>query len=224
MYYADARSSDTPTDNLPSSDRFARLSGVATPGITTIKSFTYRDAVEEWGNSYHFVGDAPSTDADWISLCSALATLEKTVLPITTSIVRAYCYDDLSPGHDSVLTIDPGGIFPIVGTATYTTGSYLAPGDAAMWIRWKTARTNTNGKAIYLRKYFHGVIVSPAGGDGDSVQSGQYSALLALGASLNGTSGDWPGIAGPDGVAPGAHTASPYATTRTLRRRGRRPS
>lgn len=196
----------------------------AIPGVTTIKSFTYRDAVEEWGNSYHFVGDAPSTDADWESLVGALVALEKTVLPITTSIVRAYCYPDLSPHHASVLTVTDATFGSTPGTATYTTGSYLAPGDAAMWIRWKTDRLNSNGKPIYLRKYYHGVIVSPAGGDGDSIQSDQHTALLSLGTNLNATSGDWPGIAGPDGVAPGARAVSAYATTRTLRRRGKRPS
>jgi hypothetical protein len=197
---------------------------MATPGVTTIKSFTYRDAVEEWGNSYHFVGDPPSTRADWVLLVSSLIALELPVLPITTSVVRAYVYDDLSPGHDSLYTIDTADFGSSPGSATYTTGSYLAPGDAAMWVRWKTARVNTHGKPIYLRKYFHGVILTPAGGDGDTIQSAQHSALGTFGGAVNGTSGDWPGIAGPDGVAPGDHAVSTYATTRTLRRRGARPS
>lgn len=196
---------------------------MAVAGVTTIKSFTYRDAVEEWGNSYHFVGDPPSDRAGWVSLVSALITLEKTVLPTTTSIVRAYCYPDLSPGHDSLYTIDGDSILPVAGTQTYTTGTYLAPGDAAMWCRWKTARVNTHGKPIYLRKYFHGVLVTPAGGDGDSIETTQKTALETFAGNVNGTSGDWPGIAGPDGVAPGDHAVSSYATTRTLRRRGVRP-
>lgn len=93
-----------------------------------------------------------------------------------------------------------------------------------MWIRWKTARVNTHGKPIYLRKYYHGVIVSPASSDGDTIESTQKTALDSLGPALNATSGSWPGIAGPDGVAPGDALASTYATTRTLRRRGKRPS
>jgi hypothetical protein len=201
----------------------ATFSIVATPGITTIKSFTYRDAVEEWGNSYHFVGDPPSDDAGWDAIVSALITMEKAVLPITTSIVRAYCYPDLSPHHPSVLTVTDATFGSTSGSLSTPSGSFLAPGDAAMWIRWKTARTNTHGKPIYLRKYYHGVIVTPAGGDGDSVESTQHTALLTLGTALNTAAGDWPGIAGPDGVAPGARAVSPYATTRTLRRRGRRP-
>jgi hypothetical protein len=192
------------------------------PGITSIKSFEYRDAVEEWGNTYHFDGDPPSDEAGWLDLFVELAALEKTVLPITTSIVRAYCYDDTD--DHSVFTLDTdAGFTSVAGTATYTTGSYLAPGDAAMWIRWKTARLNSNGKPIYLRKYYHGVIVTPAGGDGDTIQSGQHTALEALADSLNTVTGDWPGLVGPDGVVPGANKVSTYATTRTLKRRGARP-
>ena len=197
---------------------------MATPGVTLIKSFTYRDAVEEWGNSYHFVGDVPSDDAGWESLVSALVAIEKLVLPLTTSIVRAYCYPDLSPHHASVLTVTDASFGATTGSLSTPSGSFLAPGDAAMWIRWKTARTNTHGKPIYLRKYYHGAIVTPAGGDGDTIESTQHAALNTLGTALNGVSGDWPGIAGPDGVAPGARAVSPYVTTRTLRRRGRRPS
>jgi hypothetical protein len=192
------------------------------PGITSIKSFEYRDAVEEWGNTYHFDGDPPSNDADWLSLFEALVAIEQPILPITTEIVRAYCYEDTD--DHSVLTLDTdSGYTPVAGTATYTTGSYLAPGDAAMWIRWKTARTNSNGKPIYLRKYYHGVIVTPAGGDGDTIQSAQHSALLTAATALNTSSGDWPGLVGPDGVVPGASKVSTYATTRTLKRRGARP-
>jgi hypothetical protein len=195
----------------------------APAGITSIKSFTYRDAVEEWGNTYHFLGSAPTDLAGWEALASALFTMEKTVLPITTEIVRAYCYE--STDDDSVFTLDTGEAgLPVTGTATYTTGSNLAPGDAAAWVRWKTARVNTHGKPIYLRKYYHGVIVSPAGGDADTIQAGQVTAYRTLGTDLNTPAGDWPGICGPDGVAPGASTSSSYVTTRTLRRRGRRPT
>ena len=92
-----------------------------------------------------------------------------------------------------------------------------------MWIRWKTARVNSNGKPIYLRKYYHGVAIAPETGDGDLIVFEQRTALGTLATGLNTAAGDWPGIAGPDGVAPGASTHSFYATTRTLKRRGARP-
>lgn len=195
---------------------------MAEPGITSIKSFLYRDAVEEWGNTYHFDGDPPANPTDWASLFTALVNLEKTVLPAGTTIVRAYCYEDTD--DHSVLTIDSdSGFTPVAGTVTTGGTAVLAPGDAAMWIRWKTARVNSNGKPIYLRKYYHGVLVNPTGTESDAIYSGQHTPLVALGASLNSAAGDWPGLVGPDGVVPGAHKVSTYATTRTLKRRGARP-
>lgn len=196
---------------------------MATPGVVTIKSFTYRNAVEEWSNGYHFVGDPPDTDADWLTLVAELVTLEKAVLPGTTQIVRAYCYPDYSPHHDSSLTIEGTSFGAPFGTLAVGSGSTLAPGDAAVWIRWKTARLNTRGKPIYLRKYYHGAVITSDGSDADTVEAAQVTALGSLATSLNTTTGGWPGIAGPDGVAPGAHTVSPFVTTRTLKRRGVRP-
>lgn len=198
---------------------------MSAPGITSIKSFKYRGAVEEWGNSYHFVGDAPSDRAGWVALAGELATIEKIGLATTVTVVRMYCYEDLSPGNDSVYTIGTGDAsFPYTGALTPAGGSYLAPGDAAGWIRWKTARVNTHGKPIYLRKYYHGMIVTPDSDDGDAIESAQLTALGTVAADLSTSTGAWPGIAGPDGVAPGDTLVTPFVTTRTLRRRGRRPS
>lgn len=196
------------------------------PGITSIKSFNYRGAIEEWGNTYAFLGDPPADLTAWEGLASALFTMEKAVLPPNVTIVRAYTYDDVNadPQHAS-FTLDTGEAgLPVTGTETVGGGGTLAPGDSAAWVRWKTDRTNTHGKPIYLRKYYHGVIVVAADSDGDTIYSDQVTKYRALGTALNTASGAWPGLCGPDGVAPGASTSSSYATTRTLRRRGRRPS
>lgn len=195
---------------------------MAEPGITSIKSMTYRGAVEEWGNTYHFDGDPPANPADWLTLASYLALLEKAVLPSEQSIVRFYCYEDTD--DHSVLTIDADTPFaPVTGTLTFSSPKAYAPGDAAMWIRWKTARVNSNGNPIYLRKYYHGVILNSPGTDGDTIYTTQKDALDTLAGLLNSAVGDWPGLVGPDGVAPGADRSSTYATTRTLKRRGARP-
>lgn len=197
---------------------------MAQPGITIIQSFTYRQSVEEFSNQYHFDGDAPADPSAWDDLATELVTLLCPIYPGTVSLVRAYCYEDTD--HDSVLTLEHTGAFagPPTGTLSLGSSGHLAPGDAAMWIRWKTARLNSNGKPIYLRKYYHGVITSAETGDGDLILYEQRSALATLAAALNTTTGDWPGLVGPDGVAPGAHAQSMYATTRTLKRRGPRPS
>lgn len=191
-------------------------------GITIIQSFTYRQAYEEFGNTYHFLGDAPTDETGWRALAGDLVDALLPIFPATVQAQRAYCYEDTD--DDSVLTLTGGAEFTsALGTFTLGSGHYQAPGDAAMWIRWKTARTNSNGKPIYLRKYYHGVVIAPETGDGDLIVFEQRTALGTLASFLNSTTGDWPGIAGPDGVAPGASTHSQYATTRTLKRRGARP-
>lgn len=91
-----------------------------------------------------------------------------------------------------------------------------------MVARWKTARVNSKGKAIYLRKYFHGV--GRDTGDPDSVNATQLSQLQAYAENLLSAWDPTDAVlAGPDGVTPSAPFALPYITTRTLKRRGRRP-
>lgn len=197
---------------------------MAAPGVTLVKSFTYRGAAEEFSNTYHFVGDAPSNDTDWGTLVMALVALEKTLMVADVTYERAYCYENTD--DDSVFTYDIAVAHSgTVGTVSLTTGESVAPGDAAAWVRWKTARTNTHGKPIYLRKYFHGVSLAAAGSSPADTLSAQWAdAADTFKDAVNDVSGDWPGIAGPDGVAPGAAARSTFVTTRTLRRRGKRPS
>lgn len=197
---------------------------MATGGVVLIKSFTYRDASEEFSNGYHFVGTPPSDATGWNSLVAALATIEKVLYPSTTTIVRAYCYDDYSPGHSSVYTweaADHGGAVP--GTLDVGSGGVHCPGDAAVWARWKTTYTSSKGKPVYLRKYIHPAIA--ASSDPDLVYDAQHSALASYATAVAASSGAWPGLADPHGAAPaGATAVSEWVTTRTLERRGRRPT
>ncbi len=188
-----------------------------------IQRFTYRDAPEEFSNSYHFAGSAPSTDADWRDLVDALITHVKAVMPSRVTIVRAYCYENLDGAHDSVYTYtlaDWAGNVP----CTFADTGPMTPGDAAMWLRFSTGRTTSHGKPIYLRKYYHSPITQDPPEE-DKLLATQKTALGTLGAALLASSGDWPGLVDLDGGAlPGGYLASTYITTRTLKRRGRRPS
>ena len=196
---------------------------MAAAGITLVQQFTYRGNDEEWTNQYHFVGDAPSDETGWLALLTSLVGLVRPMLGGSNTIVRAYCYEDTD--DDSVLTIVLAD-HSITGTGEQNAGAgeFEAPGDAAAWVRWKTARVNTHGKPIYLRKYYHGIILAPAGGDSDNIADHVKTAMTTFGSAVNASVDDWPGIAGPDGVAPGLSTASSFVTTRTLKRRGKRPS
>lgn len=192
------------------------------PGVHLIYSFTYRGAPEEWSNQWSFVGDPPSTDADWRSLVDQLIVRVKTVISSRSSIIRAYCHEDMT--DDSVYTYDLAHFAGVV-PGTFSDTGPMTPGDAAMWIRFNTDRVTVHEKPIYLRKYFHGPITQDPPLE-DKLLATQYTALGTMAGHLVAADGDWPGLADPhDGSAvPGGYLASLYITTRTLKRRGRRPT
>lgn len=193
-------------------------------GLTIIKSFTYRGNAEEYSNHYVLRGTAPADSAAWATVATAVIAEEKKVYPSTCSVVRVYGYaddqEDTAASYSLDYTISPSA--PVPGTLSQT-GTVPAPGDAAAWVRWRTSRTNSKGKPIYLRKYFHPVLLDAAGGDG--VKAAQKTALLAFGAKLSdGTlSGGYTVTAAGSDDTITSVGASTYATTRTLRRRGKRP-
>jgi len=197
---------------------------MAPPGVTLIKKFQYRQAPEEWSNTYHFLGDAPSTDVDWQDLIDALVALEVQVLTIRNYVVRAYGYADTD--NDASFVYDIAGTGDGVrGTVTPSDeGAVEAPGDCAGWIRWKTNYLNSKGKPVYLRKYYHGIYLTPETGDNDLIETACKAALDAGVGLLRDASTGWPGMADPHHNAPGVGKSSTYITTRTLKRRGKRPS
>jgi hypothetical protein len=193
---------------------------MAEPGITIIKSFSYRDAAEEWSNQYH-LNDAPTDAAGWRDLADDLIALEKTVYSSRVNVVRALCYEDTSDSAVySYILADFGGNVP--GTFS-TSAGVEAPGDVAMTLRLATGDLNSKGKMIYLRKYFHDVEVRGSGHP-DEVAVDQVTALQAFGDAMLGAFSGTFAMVDTHGVVPaGPAKAQTYATTRTLKRRGRRP-
>lgn len=193
-----------------------------TPSITIVKRFSYRgDANEEFSNKYHFEGETPSSDAEWKTLADAIIASERTIMTGSVSFVRAYGYVAGNDFAAAVIDYTAAPLTPATGTLDHNSG-VRAPGDAAFWIRWRTPERNSRGKWIYLRKYFHDVLLQ---GGGDVVTPGQRTAAAAHGAKM--ADGSLPGgvrICGPQGADAGPVTVSQYATTRTLKRRGKRPS
>ena len=196
-------------------------------GVTIIKRMTYRgDASEEWSNQYHFTGAVPVDHTAWKALYDALIAQEKTLYLSTCAVVRAYGYDSDADDAVAVDSFDYlAAAATVPGTASTGTGTYPA-GDQAAWVRWKTSRLNTKGKPIYLRKYYHGV---PTEEDNpttaDTVAAGWITSAQAFGTKMF------------DGTFLDARTirsrlhaetilnrgVSMYITTRTLKRRGKRP-
>lgn len=192
-------------------------------GITVIKKFTYRgDATEEFANGYHFSGSVPADSTAWQALFDALVVQEKTVYPAAASVVQGYGYATDNPADNSVWSYDLHAS-PVAGTLDMTAGLQAA-GDLAVWVRWKTSRLNTKGKPIYLRKYFHPACQLDSTHP-DTVKAGQVTALNAFGTKLM----DGSFIDGRT-IRSQTHTetilsrsCSAYVTTRTLKRRGKRP-
>lgn len=205
-------------------------------GVTVIKKFTYRgNTNEEYSNTYWLTGAAPTSDATWKTLFDAIVASEKVIYPSGCVVVRGYGYND-DTGHKPD---DTGSVAPavysvdLVAAAATVPGTLVigafpaAPGDAAVWARWKTSRvTSPGGKAIYVRKYFHPAYCSATSG-GDTILPAQRTGLLAHAAKMwDGTlnaSSQKVTTPGRQDVILGAN-ASTYVTTRTLKRRGKRPN
>ena len=195
---------------------------MAEAAITLIKSFEYRGVDEEWSNQYHFGGAAtPGSDSDWRTIVDDLVALEIACYSERVTVVRALCY--LNSDDPSVYTYnlaDFGGVVP--GELDSTAGITQA-GDAAGWVRWDTGKTSSTGKRIYLRKYFHDVHAS-AEATPDTIIAAWKTQYQTFGdAMLSPFSGVYY-MCDPEGDAPtGLALAGSYVTTRTLKRRGRRP-
>lgn len=194
---------------------------MAEGGVTLIKRFTYRGVGEEFSNTYHFTGTLPTTPAAWKTLVDSIAAAEKTIYPAVVKIVRAYCYTNTD--NPSVATVDYTALgAEIAGTFANSIGKPHAPGDVATWVRWSTAAVTSKGKPIYLRKYYHGVVLEPTSAVGsDSQATDQKTPLTTFGTTIKTIGGLT--LCGPGGASAQTVVVAPFVTTRTLKRRGKRP-
>lgn len=189
--------------------------------MVLVQSFPYRGQPEEFSNKYHFPATPPSSDFNWKAMADNLITHLAPCFSVKTSFVRAYGYTDGSKpsvwSHDYTL---PGP----AGKGTYVPGSAPeASGDTAMMVYWPTVKRNTRGKIVYCRKYFHDVYLQPSPNN-DSIASTQATALQTFATWIfQAASNDMGGLCLPDGTPALAGGPSGWATTRTLKRRGKRP-
>lgn len=192
-----------------------------TPSITIVKKFTYRLLAEEFSNTYHFSGTVPTDHAGWKTLADAMIAAEKLTVESGTSFVRAYGYVAGNENSVAQIIYDGGAD----GAAVAGTGSFTgnrAPGDIAATTRWYTGELSSRGKKVYARKYWHGVLIDAA--NGDKLATTQKTALDVWAAKL--IDGTLPGsfkYCGPQGAVLSAPQTNQYVTTRTLKRRGKRP-
>jgi hypothetical protein len=199
--------------------------------VTLVKRFPYRgDSTEEFSNTYWFDGTTPADTTAWKALADAIYASEKTILRASTSLVKAYGYDSPNDaaGETAAWQYDYlGEGEAVVGTFSET-GLVPASGDSAAWIRWRTARrTSPGGKIIYLRKYYHPAML--ASGGGDSIAATWRTAASAHGNKMiDGTLPSARQLCAMHHSEDGSEltsagvTVATYATTRTLKRRGKR--
>lgn len=194
-----------------------------TPSITIVQRFPYRGIDEEWSNTYHFSGTTPANDAAWKALADAIIASMADAFTNQVSWVAAYGYE---AGNElSVFQYDytalPGE--QVIGTFNPGTAPEM-PGDVAATTRWTTPDTTSRGKRIYLRKYWHGVH-SNGQLTGDTLYAAQKTELDEHAAKL--IDGTLPGgfkYCGPQGAVASDPVTNPNLTTRTLKRRGKRPN
>jgi hypothetical protein len=193
---------------------------MAQPGVTLIKSFLYRGATEEWSNQYH-LNAHPSDAAGWRTLVDALVALERHVYSNHVSIIRALCYENTDDASVYTYTLADfaGNVLGDLSAGAL----YPVSGDDACWVRWDSGHISSTGKKVYLRKYFHDVFYDDAA-HRDYVATAQRTALETFGTAMLATFSSTYRMTDPNGdTPPGPRTSSPYITTRTLKRRGRRP-
>jgi hypothetical protein len=188
--------------------------------VHIVKKFTYRgDAGEEWENRYAFVDPPPVNSVEWKALADGLIAQEKTCYPATSSVVRAYGYDNNDPKPQSVWSYDyeaAGQSVP--GTFVIGTGRHHVSGDQAAVIWWKFDH-RSHGHYIFCRNYFHDGDVSD--GDSDAIGGDYATALGAFTTFLSQNGGKyWGGRRGLTAQYPElTHGVLPSITTRTLHRR-----
>lgn len=192
-----------------------------TDSITLVKKMQYRGADEEWSNTYHLSGTTPTDDAGWKALAVAIFATEKACYKSTSTLVRAYGY--VAGNDHSVSQIDFSVGTPLLPAGTLVVGGSdgRLAGDQATWVR-ALVGTSSTGKKVYVRKYFHDgtcIVTSP-----DNVSPTLITNLNAHAAAMLG--GTLPGSmvwVGPQGATATLPKASQFVTTRTLKRRGKRP-
>lgn len=196
-------------------------------GLTVIKAMEYRgDADEEWSNHYWFTGSPPVDAPSWKTFADAFIAVEHTCYADTSRVVRAYGYADNADKTFAVWShdYDAAGSPPVGILQPDSIPGQRFSGDQAGFIFWRTTRRNTRGKWVYLRKYMHDGWLSDA--DADAVGGTTEQAWRTFADAISTA----PGIQGR--VLTGrvidevfqAQDASHWITTRTLKRRGKRPA
>lgn len=192
-------------------------------GLVIVKRFDYRgDPNEEWSNKYWLTGPVPADFTAWKVLADGLIAEEKTCYSAQTRVTRVYGYDDNATDANSVWSYDYGlAAEEIPGTLVSAAGIRFA-GDQAGRSYWKTARKTERGKWVYLSKFFHDGFVNAVDTDAVSTETVAAYNAFALGLA-DGTFNNRMIRSQAQEEQLQNWGADQWVTTRTLKRRGKRP-
>ena len=194
----------------------------AVTGLTLTKSFPYRgDTTETFSNTYHFKGAPPGDDPSWTVLMNDVVNVERQIFTGDIKFISAYGYDSDAEVPHAVFSHDftvPGP--PPTGALGPPADGYRFAGDQAALVEWRTDQRSSKNKPIYLRKYFHGGFMHSTA-DNDALSPIYVTELTAYSTAVAAIHGGLRSRTHDLNVL--EHIVFPWATTRTLKRRGKRP-
>ena len=192
-------------------------------GLVVTKKFTYRDQDEYWSNKYWFQGAPPGPSTEWRSLFDLLVEAERHCYTPSTTVTGGYGYSDNSEGAHAVWSVDLEALGATRAGSLVIQPEERMSGDQCGMFEFQTQRKNSRGKWVYLRKYMHDGGVSGADVDRispategvydtflNALKDGTWSSGRIIRSQKQDETFNW-----------GAR--SPWVTTRTLKRRGKRP-
>lgn len=190
--------------------------------VTVIKRMPYRASTdEEFSNTYELKDPPPQTPQEWSALTDSLIAHEEPIYPAFVHFLRVYGYNTSDPKAHHVYAHDYEQAGQIhTGTYVPSANENVGAGDQASVVEWRTDQVGQKGKPIILKKFHHTPYINAAGSS-DELGT-QYKAQLDIYASS--MQGVWGGpftINHPGNII--SASALPYVTTRTLKRRGKRP-
>lgn len=142
--------------------------------LRVVKQFTYRGALREFSNRYHFTNDAPTDSTHWTTLSDAIVLAEKAIYnPFASQGAKIISTVGYAGGSDIPVF---NKTYTTDGTGTWT--SVLpAPGDVAALIRYGTSVRSSKNHPVYCFNYYHAAVPTGVSTTWDQLNAAQKAAM-----------------------------------------------